>query len=406
MTTYTNPYTGQTISPSQVGYESLSISANTTLQWPVNGNTSNVVANIIDVTASVNNLTITMPAATQVSNGQSTLFNNIGSRDVFVLRNDGSALVTLEAGKAVFVWVTDNSTVAGSWDSIGFGAGTSLAQATSLAGFGLTVINNTLNQSYPVTYVYSDYTFLPADRSSFFVWSSGAGTFTMPSASTLGNNWFVMIRNGGTGILTVNPSGVDTIDGNSSVQLQIDESFVICSNGSSGYNTFGYGQSAQFFFTILAKPVTGGTVTLTAAESANVIQEYTGVLTSNCTVILPPTVQLYSLQNATTGSFSLTFKTTAVGATTVILPQGQTLIAICDGTNVYNASSATISSISSLTLGNGTAATPSLNFLGDNTTGLFLPSSGQLGFAISGASAGTLTSAGLLMPVGIAGGTF
>jgi hypothetical protein len=228
----------------------------------------------------------------------------------------------------------------------------------------------------------------------------------MPSASTLGNNWFVMIRNGGTGILTVNPSGVDTIDGNSSVQLQIDESFVICSNGSNGFSTFGYGQSAQFFFTILAKPVTGGTVTLTAAESANVIQEYTGVLTSNCTVILPPTVQLYSLQNQTSGAFSLTFRTTAVGATTVILPQGQTLIAICDGTNVYNASSATISSISALTLGNGTAAAPSLNFLGDNTTGLFLPSSGQLGFAVSGVSAGTLTSAGLSMPVGIAGGTF
>jgi hypothetical protein len=406
MPSYLNPYTGQTISPSQVGYESLSISSNISLEWPINGNTSNVVANIIDVTASVNNLTITMPAATQVSNGQSTLFNNIGSRDVFVLRNNGSALVTLEAGKAVFVWVTDNSTVAGTWDSIGFGAGTSLAQATSLAGFGLTVINNTLNQSYPVSYVYSNYTFLPSDRSSFFVWSSGVGTFTMPSASTLGNNWFVMIRNGGTGILTVNPSGVDTIDNNSSVQLQIDESLVICSNGSSGFSTFGYGQSAQFFFTILAKPVTGGTVTLTAAESANVIQEYSGVLTSNCTVILPPTVQLYSLQNQTSGAFSLTFRTTAVGATTVILPQGQTLIAICDGTNVYNASSATISSISALTLGNGTAAAPSLNFLGDNTTGLFLPSSGQLGFAISGVSAGTLTSTGLRMPVGIAGGTF
>ena len=28
MTTYTNPYTGQTVQPSQVGYESLTISAN------------------------------------------------------------------------------------------------------------------------------------------------------------------------------------------------------------------------------------------------------------------------------------------------------------------------------------------------------------------------------------------
>jgi hypothetical protein len=406
MTTYTNPYTGQTISPSQVGYESLTIGTNTTLQWPVNGNTSGVVANIIDVTATVAGLEITMPAATQVSPGQSTLFNNIGSNDVYILKNDGSALATVAAGKAVYIWVTGNSTVAGTWDSIGFGAGTSLAQATSLAGFGLTVINNTLNQSYPVSYVYSDYTLLPEDRATFFVWSSGAGTLTLPSASTVGNNWFVMIRNGGTGILTVTPAGTDTIDNNITAQLQIDESFVICSNGSSGFNTFGYGQSAQFFFTILAKSVTGGTVTLSSAESSNVIQEYTGTLTSNCTVILPPTVQLYSLQNKTTGSFTLTFKTTAVGATTVILPQGQTLIVVCDGSNVYNASSATVSSITSLTLGNGTAAAPSLNFLGDNTTGLYLAASGQLGFAIAGANAGTLTATGLLLPVGISGGTF
>jgi hypothetical protein len=67
MTTYTNPYTGQTINPSQVGYESLTISSNTTLNWPINGNTTgNVVANIIEVTATAANLKLILPAATQV----------------------------------------------------------------------------------------------------------------------------------------------------------------------------------------------------------------------------------------------------------------------------------------------------------------------------------------------------
>ena len=37
MKTYVNPLTGQTINPSQVGYETLTLSANTTLNWPVNG---------------------------------------------------------------------------------------------------------------------------------------------------------------------------------------------------------------------------------------------------------------------------------------------------------------------------------------------------------------------------------
>ena len=70
MTTYTNPYTGQTINPSQVGYESLSISTDTTLQWPINGNTTDVVANIIEVNATASNLKLIMPPATQVSVGQ------------------------------------------------------------------------------------------------------------------------------------------------------------------------------------------------------------------------------------------------------------------------------------------------------------------------------------------------
>jgi hypothetical protein len=61
MTNYVNPLTGSTINPSQVGYESLSISANTTLNWPINGNNTSVVANIMDVTATVGSLSLLLP---------------------------------------------------------------------------------------------------------------------------------------------------------------------------------------------------------------------------------------------------------------------------------------------------------------------------------------------------------
>jgi hypothetical protein len=180
---------------------------------------------------------------------------------------------------------------------------------------------------------------------------------------------------------------------------------VIVSSGANWFS-YAYGQSAQFFFTQLVKSVTGGVVTLTSAEGANIIQEYIGTLTSNCTVIIPPTVQLYSFQNKTTGSYTLTFSTGVIGGTTITLPQNQTIIAICDGTNVYNAQTSTSSFINALTLGNGSAAAPSLAFQGDTTTGLFLAASGQLGLAISGLQAGKLTSSGLLLPVGINGGAF
>jgi hypothetical protein len=405
MTSYVNPYTGQTISPSQVGYENLTISANTTLQWPVNGNTSSVVANIIEVTATTTGLNLIMPPANEVSVGQTALIRNIGSNPFTVVDNNNNTIVSVSSGIAQYIYVTNNSTVYGTWGTVQFGAGTSAANAATLSGYGLKALGTTLNTSTPVTTFSSTYSLTTSDRASLYVWNGGAGTLTLPSASSVGAGWFSVIKNDGTGILNIALQGTDTIDGQTSAQLQIAESFVVVSSGSAWYS-YAYGQSATFFFTQLVKNVTGGTITLTSAEAANIVQEYQGTLTSNCTIILPPTVQLYSLRNITTGAYTLTFKTTSVGATTVILPQNQTIIVICDGTNVYNAQTATSSGISFLTLANGSAASPSMSFASDTTTGVYLAASGQLGFAISGSNAGTLTSSGLRMPVGIIGGAF
>jgi hypothetical protein len=405
MTSYINPYTGQTISPSQVGYVELTVSADTILQWPINGNTDNVVANIIEVTATTTGIELFMPPATSVSTGQSALIRNIGVNSFTVVDTSGNTIVSVASGIAQYIYVTDNSTINGSWETVTFGAGTSAANAATLAGFGLKAVSTTLNTVTPVSTFSSDYTLLPADQSSLYVWTGGAGNVTLPSAAAVGAAWYVIIKNDGTGILNVLATGANTIDGQVSKQLQIEESLVIVSNGTT-YFSYAYGQSSTFFFTQLTKNVTGGTVTLTSAEAASIIQEYQGTLTSNCTVIVPPTVQLYSFRNDTTGAFSLTFSTGAVGGLTVSLPQNQTILAICDGTNVYNAQTSTSSFINALTLGNGSAAAPSLSFTGSATTGLYLAASNQLGFAVNGLNAGTLTATGLLMPVGINGGAF
>jgi hypothetical protein len=409
MTSYVNPFTGQTIQPSQVGYEQLTISTDTTLQWPVNGNTNDVVANIIEITATLNtNLKLIMPAATQVSTGQSVLIKNIGSYPFTVVKSDGSTIVSVASGIAQYIYLTNNSTIPGTWATVTFGAGTSSANASALAGYGLKAISTTLNQSYQLATYASNYSLTAADRAKFLLWSSGVGTFTLPLASDVGNDWFAMIRNNGTGILTVQPAGADTINGNANQQLQITESFVIVSNGSTGFNTFGYGQATQFSYTQLALDVTGlgPTITLSAAQAANQIQEYFGVLAANTTVIVPPTVQLYTITNNTTGAYSLKFSTGAVGASTVTVSQTQTLIIICDGTNVYNANSSAISTLPSLTLNAGSAVAPSLNFTGNTNTGFYQPSSGQLGWSLNGVNKMTLTSSGLAVINGISGGTF
>ncbi len=404
MTTYVNPYTGSTISPTQVSYESISISSNTTLDWPVNGNSGNIVANIIEVTATAINLQLAMPSAAQVSSGQSVLIKNIGSNPFTVVDYSGNTLVVVNSGVAQYIYVKDNSTNNGIWGIVQFGAGTSSANASVLAGYGMQAASTTLNTISPITTVSSNFLITGIAQSSFYVWTGGIGTITLPAANTVSLGWYVIVKNDGTGILTIALNGSNTIDGNANAQLQIGESFVIVSNTSSWYS-YAYGRSSTFAYTQLVISTTGGTTTLTNTQASNTIQQYQGALVSNATIILPSTVQLYSFQNNTTGSYSLTFQT-AAAAGSISLAQGQTVIAICDGTNVYNSQTSTSSTINALTLGNGSYAAPSLSFASDSTSGLYLAASHQLGFAISGVNAGTLTSSGLLLPVGINGGAF
>lgn len=405
MTNYVNPYTGQTISPSQVSYESLTISQDTILQWPVNSNSDVVAANIVSVTATLASLKVIMPPATQVSTGQAIIIRNSGTNVFSVTDYSGNTIASVAAGVSLYIYITDNSTVNGVWTSLTLGAGTSAANAADLAGLGLKAIGSTLNSSTPISLLAANYTFTTSDRASMYVWTGGAGTLTLASSATLGSGWYAIIKNDGTGILTINASGSDLIDGNSTAQLQLSESFVIACNGT-GFYTYAYGRSTQFAFTQLSKSITGGTLVLTSSEAQNIIQQYIGTLTSNANVILPSTVQLYSIRNATSGAYTVTFKTSSSSGLTVAVPQNQTLILVCDGTNVYNTQSGGGGSTNQVQLIDGTSASPSLSFLSNLNTGLYLSASGQLGFTLNGNNAMTLKTSGLQVPVGINAGSF
>lgn len=343
------------------------------------------------------------------------LVRNIGSNPFIVTSyaatGVGTTIVSVASGVAEYIYLTNNSTPAGIWTSVVLGAGTASANAADLAGYGLMATGITLNQAYDTANYYSNTTLTSAVRAKLIVWSSGVGTITLPSAASVGANWFCMIRNGGTGILTLTPAGTDTIDGNASQQLQLTESLVIVSDGTN-WNTFGYGRSNTFAYTQLALSVTGGTLTLSSTQAANTIQEYAGTLASNQIVIVPSTVQLYSITNNTTGSYTFTVKTAVSGGATVTIAQSTSVIVVCDGTNVYNAASGSSSSITSLTVGNGSLSVPSIKFSGDLNSGIYLPSSGQVGLVVANTQVGYYNASGITMAGtgtflgGVAGGTF
>lgn len=89
-------------------------------------------------------------------------------------------------------------------------------------------------------------------------------------------------------------------------------------------------------------------VTLTRAQALNAVLKFTGVLTGNITVyipvianaaITPPTTTIgalrkYTIWNATTGAFTLTVKTSAVGSAGIVVTQTKIVDIFHDGTDV------------------------------------------------------------------------
>jgi len=394
---FLSPFYGNVIQPTDVSFRAVTLSANTTLEWPINGTaTNNYVARIMNVTATAGSLTLRMPPANQASVGEDSLVRNVGANTFTLADYDGNTITTIAAGDAKYVYITTNATTAGTWGLIAFGVGTSNADAAVLEGYGLKAIGSTLNQAYPVNTFSSNYTAVDSDRASAYVWTGGSGTLTLPDAGTVGEDWFLLVRNGGTGTLTVSPSGGQNINGTASLPMQPADSAVIISSGISWY-TIGLGRSTQFNFTQLTKAVTTGSYTLTASEAANVVQKYTGTLTNNVTVVLPETIQVYYITNQTDGGgsgYQITFTTGVAGAAVATVPAGQQVILLCDSVNLYNASTIAAGAVN-VSLVDGTNAAPSLNFATETNTGIYRPGSGEFGISILGTKRFGLTATGL-----------
>jgi hypothetical protein len=397
MSSFNSPFTGNVIVPTDVSYRSITLSVNTTLEWPINGNaTPNYAARIMNVTATSGGLVLRMPPANQASVGQDALIRNVGATSFTVADYDGNVIVVVAASEAKYIYITTNANEAGTWGVVAFGVGSSAADAGSLDGYGLTVIGSTLNTAHPVQTFSSSYTAVEADRARTYVWTGGAGSLTLTSTVTLGDNWFMLLRNGGTGTLTVSPSGGDLIDGAASITLQPADSAIICCSGTAFF-TVGIGKSADFNFTQNTKAVTSGSYVLSASEAANPIQKFTGTLSGNVTVTVPQTIAVYYITNQTDGTgagYTITFTTGVPGGASAVVPAGQQVILLCDSSNLYNASTIAAGA-SNISLDNGTVSSPSLSFATELTTGVYRPGSAQWAVAILGVQRLLLSATGL-----------
>jgi hypothetical protein len=414
---YNSPFTGNVIQPTDVSFNAITLTENTQLFWPFDGNgTETYAARIMEVSASSAGLELWMPPANQGSVGQDALIRNVGSYSFTVKDYAGTNTIitigTSATANSEYIYITDNGDEQGTWGRIAFGAGTASVDAATLAGYGLVAQNTTLNQTSPVTTILNDTTLTSADRGGLIVWDSGAGTITLDTASNLGNNWFTQVRNSGTGLLTIACNIIDapsdTFNGSTSVGLQPNDSCFIACSGNAFYSV-GLGRNTQFNFSLLVKTVDSGTYTLTSSEASNVIQKYisSGNLTGNVTIIVPPTIQVYYIENATTNgatAYTVTI-TTNTGGSTASLTPGQQATLICDSQNILNANNV-VAGAASYSLPNGSAGSPSLYFASETNTGIYRATSGSFDITVLGTNQFSLTSSGATIPSGIGGGTF
>ncbi len=343
MSTYTQTFGGANIYPSDVSYRYVSLTISQVLDWPLEtAPTTDVVASIMDVNATTAGLTIKMPDATEAGNGRTVLFNNVGANTFAVQTSTGVQICAPTSGSTFQIYLTDNSTAAGTWRSFQYGAAVSATNASILAGLGLKAITTTLNQSIEVSLFNSNYTAGVSDRSKAFIWTGGAGTLSLPASITLGNDWFIQIRNNGTGDLTVDPNSSELINGGTTLTLSPGDSCIIVTDGVEFW-TIGFGQSSVYAFTVLQIDVSGsGNYTLSTPELNKTAYIFTGTLSGNRDIIVPTTVQQYWVSNQTTGSYVLGVRTAAQPSPGVTVAQNARAILYCDGTDVVDADTSTI----------------------------------------------------------------
>lgn len=343
---YTNVFGGTTIYPSDVSYLSLSLTANTELQWPLEATAGNdVVARIIDVTPSANGFSITMPDATKTGPGQTTLFNNLngGSYSFYVKNYAGSTIATVAPGEQWQVYLAANSTAGGTWRVFRYGASTATVQASALAGYGLTVTSSQLSTATVVsTFNSTPLSVLTTDRAAAFVWvGSGTATVNLPSTVSVGNNFFVSVRNEGGGNVTIDPAGSETVNSVSTLALVPGDSITLITDGLSWY-TLGYGQKPIFAFDYTSIDLTGQSspYTLSGSELNRISYDFIGTLSEDMEIVVPSTTQQYWVTNDTTGSYTLGLRT-STQAIPVNVGQGYSSILYCDGNDVIAAAAST-----------------------------------------------------------------
>jgi hypothetical protein len=402
MPTFTSPFTGTVVQPTDVSYYELTFSVDQDLFWPAVVNPTQVpAARIMDCYPEETDLHINLPQGNQGSVGTDILFRNFGAVAFSIVDFSGALSVIIQPGESKYFYLSDNSTPAGIWQNVTFGTGTSSADAATLQGYGLTTLNGKLCVTGNIVTVSSTPSLSDASRAATFVWTGGNGAFTLPTVLSLSSGWFIGFRNNGTGTLTITGQGTSLINNTSSISVNPgDSGYLIFQQTTGNFFTVGSNVQSNVTFTSATYDVDSiAGSTLSLVSYAPIIQTYvglTGTRSVDLNVTFPAITQLYVLVNNTGSSaYNLTFQVSGSSQAPIILTDGQTALVLSDGNFLYVLTQTTTGIFLA---NNGTAGTPSFSFNSDQTTGMYLVGTSILGLSANGDNILTLDNSNTLDP--------
>lgn len=398
MANYNDVFGAFTVPPAEATYSRLTLNDSGTLAWPANfsGEVADqyLATNILEISVAAG-LQLLLPPANEASVGQDLVIRNVGAESIDLFDADGGPVTTLVTGESKYIYITNNSTAAGTWSMFTYGAGTSGADAALLAGEGLQAAAGNIIQVAAVHRgLDSDYQIVEEDRGQLLNVEVGTITVTTPDATAVASGFYCFMRNSALGNASVVPFSGQSINGIGAWTLSPGDSLILMSTGTN-WVTVGFGQNVNFTFTELVINAAAGDATLSSSDVSGRMIRITGTATTSIVLTLPSVDNIYFVNvESGMGAHTVTLKTSGVGGVVVLNANEKTAL-YSDGVNVTIAITTTVTSTLSLTDGGPTA--PSLFFALDTDTGLYRKTNDTIGFTAGGAERMALSPTGLTL---------
>lgn len=237
---------------------------------------------------------------------------------------NGAASITLQIGQSVTIFC--NGAVFYTTGEYGLSPAGALLIANNLSDLAnVATARSNLGDSQLVNAQTAGYTAVSGDRGKIIRYTGAGGvTLALDPAATLGDGYFVNVRNSSSGNITVDPDGAELINGVASIVIMPGQAITIFCNGSTFYTIGEYTQPLS---------ITGGTMTGTLTLNADPVNPLEAATKQYADSIASGIAIKEAVVAASTVALTVTYANGAAGVGATLTNNGVQATFALDGLN-------------------------------------------------------------------------